>query len=58
MKNPWTKTGLRVRDGEGDRCSRASTAYIIPAYAVAQRLRGGDGQAWVVPPPGLTTTPT
>jgi hypothetical protein len=54
-KNSWTKTGLRVRDGEGDRCSRASTAYISPtaASAVARRPGGGGGQrmggatAWI-----------
>jgi hypothetical protein len=43
----WTKTGLRVRDGKGDRRSGASTACISPtaASAVARRPRGGDEQA-------------
>jgi hypothetical protein len=43
----WTKTGLRVREGKGDRCSGASTACINPtaASAVARRPRGGDEQA-------------
>jgi hypothetical protein len=47
MKNPWMKTGLRVRDDEGDRRSGASTAYIslIAASTVARRPRGGDEQA-------------
>jgi hypothetical protein len=60
MKNPWTKTGLRVRDGEDDRCSGASTACIslITASAVARRPGGGDEQAWVVPLPVSATAPT
>jgi hypothetical protein len=46
-KNSWTKTGLRVRDGEGDRRSGVSTACISLAAAsmVARRPRGGDEQA-------------
>jgi hypothetical protein len=46
-KNFWTKTGLRVRDDEGDRSSRASMACISPiaaASVVAQRSGGGGGQ--------------
>jgi hypothetical protein len=45
-KNSWTKTGLRVRNGEGDRRSGASTACISPtvASAVARRPGGGGGQ--------------
>jgi hypothetical protein len=45
-KNPWTKTGLRVRDDETDRRSGASTACIslTAASAVARRSGGGGGQ--------------
>jgi hypothetical protein len=47
LTSSWTKTGLRVRDGKGDRRSEASTACISPtaASAVARRPRGGDEQA-------------
>jgi hypothetical protein len=43
---PWTKTGLRVRDGEADWRSGASTACIslITTSAVTRRPRGGDEQ--------------
>jgi hypothetical protein len=47
LTSSWTKTGLRVRDGAGDRRSGASRACISPtaASAVARRPRGGDEQA-------------
>jgi hypothetical protein len=32
-KNSWTKTGLRVRDDEGDRCLGVSMVYISPTAA-------------------------
>jgi hypothetical protein len=40
------KTGLRVRDGKGDRRSEPITAYIslIVASTVARRPGGGGGQ--------------
>jgi hypothetical protein len=40
------KTGLRVRDGEGDRRSGASTACISPVAAstVARHPGGRDGR--------------
>jgi hypothetical protein len=47
LTSSWTKTGLRVRDGKGNRRSGASTACISPtvASAVARHPRGGDEQA-------------
>jgi hypothetical protein len=44
-RNSWMKTGLRVRDGKGDRCSGESTAYIslTAASAVARHPGGGGG---------------
>jgi hypothetical protein len=38
-----TPRGMRVRDGEGDRCSEASTTCISPiaASAVVQHSGGG-----------------
>jgi hypothetical protein len=60
LKNPWMKTGLGICGGEGDRFSGASTACIslIVASTMMRHPRGGDGQAWMVTPPGSMMAPT